>query len=193
MKTKDFYNKISADYENLINSPGVDAKLLDKALEIFSKHGIVSGEILDVGCGPGNLKTFLGEGFNYTGIDLSDKMLEIAKSRGYKTIEGKIEEILPTMEDKSFDYVIAVSSLHFVEDIKFVLAQFERIARKGYLASLDVITEQYKQGFRTVCDDPVYDHSKTQIEGLAEDVTFPGWISPRGPETMYIRMVFKKL
>lgn len=193
MKAKDFYNKISSDYEELINSPRVDAKLLDNVLEIFKKYTITQGAILDVGCGPGNLKTYLGDEFEYTGVDLSDKMLDIAKTRGYKIILGKIEEILPTIESKSYDYVSAVSSLHFVEDIEFVLREFERIARKGYIASLDVITDQYKEGFKTVCDDTVYDHSKTQINGLAEDFTFPGWVSPRGPETMYIRMIFKNL
>ncbi len=192
MKAKDFYNKISKDYEGLINSPAVNAKLLDNASAIFSKHNTDSGSILDVGCGPGNLKKELGDAFEYTGIDIADQMLELAKERGYKTIQGKTEEILPTIESKSYDYVVAISSLHFVEDINSTLKEFARIARKGFLISLDRITEQYKEGFKTVCDDPVYDHSRTEIDDLAEDFTFPGWVSPRGPETMYIRMVFKK-
>ena len=63
-------------------------------------------------------------------------MLELAKGRGYKTIHGKIEEVLPTIESKSCDYVVAISSLHFVEDINSVLKEFERISRKGFLFSL---------------------------------------------------------
>lgn len=193
MKANEFYNKISNDYENFINSPEINAKLNDRLIEIFDKYNIKSGSILDVGCGPGNLESYLGKEFNYTGIDIADKMLTLAKDRGYETILGKIEDILPTIESKSHDYVVAVSSLHFVKDIDFVLKEFERIAVRGFLITLDRMTDQYKQGFSSVVDDPVFDHFQAKIQNPQEDFNFDGWISPRGGEVIKVRMVFKLL
>jgi len=77
MDVKDFYNKISSKYEELIASPKTDAKLHENLLNILIKHSIDSGSILDVGCGPGNLKNYLGDNFTYTGIDISDEMLNM--------------------------------------------------------------------------------------------------------------------
>jgi len=193
MKANEFYNKISNNYEDFINSPEINAKLNDRLIDIFDKYNIKSESILDVGCGPGNLESYLGKEFNYTGIDIADKMLILAKGRGYKTILGKIEDVLPKIESNSYDYVIAVSSLHFVKDIDFVLKEFERIAVKGFLITLDRMTDQYKQGFSSVVDDPVFDHFQVKIKDLAEDFSFDVWISPRGGEVMKVRMVFKIL
>ena len=189
MKISEFYNKVAPVYENLINSPKINAKLTGEAKKVFLKYKIVEGSILDVGCGPGNLKTAFGDKFLYTGVDISESMLLKAKEKGYVTIYGRIEDVLKEIPDKSFDYVISLSALHFVKDINSVLKEFDRISKKGWLVSLLDVTENYTKDF--LVDEPIYNHSKIVLPDTSEDFLFDAWISP-AQEQMRERMIFKK-
>ena len=50
-------------------------------LETYQKYGITEGILLDIGCGTGKLKEYLGNSFTYEGIDISPAMIEEAKKR----------------------------------------------------------------------------------------------------------------
>jgi ubiquinone/menaquinone biosynthesis C-methylase UbiE len=182
-ESESFYDKISPVYTELINGRDVKAVIHNEIVKVCKKYNIESGSILDIGCGPGNLKNSfkdsVGNRFSYTGIDISKKMLNITKASGYSVIYGYIEEILPILPSKSFDYVIASSSLQFVKDIKKVISEIERIATKGLIISLDQMTPEYKKGFKTVCSSNVYDHYDFKINNAKIDKSFSGWISPR--------------
>lgn len=190
MKARDFYNNVSDVYEEWLLRPECKVEFHNKAKEIFDKHKIGEGSILDLGCGPGNLKTLLGESFEYTGIDIAEKMLEKAKKKGYTTLQGTINEILPTIKDKSFDYIVSLSTLHFVEDINPLIQHFNRVARKGWLITLEEITESYKKNLQV--SQQMYNHSHVVIADLTEDIFFPGWVSPTTGDAINVRMVFKK-
>lgn len=190
MSVDAFYDRVADEYENLINSPKVNAKLIHHVKDIFSKYNITSGSILDLGCGPGNLRTSLGTHFTYTGIDISKKMLGKAKEKGYITIHGKIEDELKKIPDKSFDYVVSLSAVYFIEDIQSIVVELDRIAVKGWLISLANITNSYAKYFSVHA--PLYNHTKQQIDGLSEDITFVAWTSPFAGEEISERMIFKK-
>lgn len=191
MSIRDFYNKVAPVYEELISSPLVDAKLLPSLKKVFEKCSITEGSILDVGCGPGNLQNVLGNSFSYTGIDISEQMLQRAHMKGYNIINGLIEKELLLIPDKSFDYVVSLSALHFVEDIRSIISEINRISRKGWIISFANITENYKEYFSPYA--PVYNHSNIHIEGIQEDVTFEAWMSPGAKETIKERLIFKKI
>lgn len=191
MSNKKHYDEIASDYEKLSLSNKVNSQLTKKCKEIFVKHEIATGSILDVGSGPGNLKTELGDGFEYTAIDYSEKMLELAGQKGYSVILGSLEEELSKLSDKSFDYVVSLGTLLFVKDIQKALSEFSRIARKGWLVGLDDITDSYIKNYTG--DDPIYNHSKVVIDNAIEDVYFEGWTSPTTGDVIYTRMVFVKL
>jgi ubiquinone/menaquinone biosynthesis C-methylase UbiE len=191
MKINEFYDKYARDYENLLADPRFNAQHVIKAKELFYKYEITEGTILDVACGPGNLKTALGDKFVYTGIDISEKMLVEAAKKGYEVIRGKMEDELLKFPDKSFDYVVSLSALHFVKDIDLVISQFDRIAKKGWLISLADITENYMKNLPI--KEPMYNHSKLNIDtaGVKEDIYFLAWTSPTTGEKIYEREVFK--
>lgn len=184
------YDGVADEYEDLINSPKVDAKLVYSLEKIFNKYKIVEGSILDLGCGPGNLATSLGNSFEYTGIDISEKMLSKAKEKGYKVINGKIEQELKKIPDKSFDYVVSLSAVYFIQDIKSILFELDRVAIKGWIISLADITDSYAKYFSVHA--PLYNHTKFQISDLSEDITFIAWTSPFSGEEIKERMIFKK-
>src|SRR5450830_1569013 len=103
-----YYDNLAPRYEQMIaDKEQIDSHATEQVGKLFSRHNITSGSILDIGSGPGNLKNDLKGDFDFTGIDFSPKMLDLAQQRGYKTIEGKIEETLSTVTSKSYDYVVA--------------------------------------------------------------------------------------
>jgi ubiquinone/menaquinone biosynthesis C-methylase UbiE len=190
MNVDKLYDSVADEYEDLINSPKVNAKLVYNLEKIFKKYNIVSGSILDLGCGPGNLATSLGNSFVYTGIDVSERMLSKAKEKGYEVIRGKIEQELKKIPDKSFDYIVSLSAIYFVEDIALTLSELDRISIKGWIISLADITESYAK-YSSV-HAPLYNHTKLKINDLNEDVTFMAWTSPYSGEEIKERLIFKK-
>ena len=189
MLVNELYDSVADEYEGLINSSKVNAQLVSKLKEIFDKYKITVGSILDLGCGPGNLKTTLGDNFSYTGIDVSKNMLEKAKQKGYRVINGKIEDQLGKMPDKSFDYIVSLSTFHFIKDIGSMISELDRIAVKGWIISLADVTESYARYFSVYA--PLYNHTKILIPDLQEDETFLAWTSPFSGEKINERMVFK--
>ena len=190
MNIAEFYDKISSKYEELITSPQVNAQLTSNLKNVFSKYKIFNGTILDVGCGPGNLKSVLGNEFIYTGIDISNEMLLKAKEKGYETIYGKIEELLSKIPSKSFDYIVSLSALLFVKDINSVFIEFDRISKKGWIATLADITPNYSKYFPI--DEPIYNHSKIDLSGFKEDFYLPPWVSLTTGDKIRERMIFKR-
>lgn len=92
-----------------------------KAIERYLTD--TDGRVLDVGCGTGRIAYLLHErGFDVTGIDLSEPMVERARSE-FPEIDFYDEDIRDTsFESKSFEYVVFS---YF--GIDYVLPESERI------------------------------------------------------------------
>lgn len=124
------YNKIARQYAAVNFDDSSNFPYVDKFLLRLSKNS----RVLDVGCGPGNLvKYVLSRGYEAEGIDLSEKMIEIARE---KVPEGKFT--LMDMHrldygDALFDGVTAIFSLIHIPstDIADVLKEFNRILKLG--------------------------------------------------------------
>ena len=89
-----------------------------------------SVRLLDVGCGVGELTTFLNGNVYYTGVDNSKKRIEYAK----KKYEGKFihsfgEEIL--FGNNTFDYVILTEVIEHVENPLKLLKECKRVLKVG--------------------------------------------------------------
>lgn len=72
-----------------------------------------ASQILDVGCGTGYpIAAYLsGLGHKVTGIDISERMIECAKSQNLPNAEFWQEDLLSYQTEKRFDAVIAFDSL----------------------------------------------------------------------------------
>lgn len=93
--------------------------------------------LLDVGCGTGYFsRRFADAGFDVTGIDPDPAMLGHARTRGGEVnyIEGRAERL--PFDDGRFDYVVAVTSLCFVEAAESALAEMWRVSRRGVVLGL---------------------------------------------------------
>lgn len=92
-------------------------------------------DLLDAGCGPAPMISLLAEKYpdkNYTGIDLTEKMIEVAKAKNIPNatfIVGDCENL--PFEDCSFDVVICSMSAHHYPEIQKFYDSVFRVLRPG--------------------------------------------------------------
>ncbi len=85
-------------------------------LAYLLQHLEGSREVLSVGCGPAIIESALSElGFCVTGLDVSQEALACASDH-VRTIAGRAEDM--DFPKSSFDAVIYVASLQFIEDYR---------------------------------------------------------------------------
>ncbi len=86
-------------------------------------------DVLSIGCGPAIIETGLAEhGFNVTGLDISREVLGQAPD-SIRTVVGSAENM--AFEESSFDAVIYVASIQFVERYKQAIKETARVLRSG--------------------------------------------------------------
>ena len=84
-------------------------------------------DILSVGCGPAIIERALSrQGFNVTGLDISREALNQAPD-GIRTVVGPAENM--DFADCSFDAVVYVASLQFIQEYKQAVKQTARVLR----------------------------------------------------------------
>lgn len=133
------WDKATADrYESWYESPkgafalGREQRLLADVISPWQRR---NQSLLEIGCGAGHfLQLFYSGGFDVTGIDKSEAMLEKARRRlGNKaTLRCGNAEHLP-FDDGEFDYVAIVTALECMNDPEAVLTEAFRVASRGVL------------------------------------------------------------
>jgi ubiquinone/menaquinone biosynthesis C-methylase UbiE len=84
-------------------------------------------DVLSVGCGPAVIEAGLAEyGFNITGLDISKEALAQAPDN-IRTVAGSAESM--KFADSSFDAVVFVASLQFIEKYTQAVKEAARVLR----------------------------------------------------------------
>jgi ubiquinone/menaquinone biosynthesis C-methylase UbiE len=104
---------------------------------LFELLGSVAGKmLLDVGCGDGALSSEIARhGAVVTGLDADPVMIAAARRRTesegvpLRLIEGRAEEL--PFGNATFDCVLAVTMLCFVQDTKRTVAEMARVLKPG--------------------------------------------------------------
>lgn len=92
-------------------------------------------DVLDAGCGTGAVISLLHEKYpkkHYTGIDLSENMIEVARRKAIPDVEfvqGDCEEL--PFADNSFDAVLCSMSFHHYPNPERFFASVFRVLRPG--------------------------------------------------------------
>ncbi|MBP7479332.1 MAG: class I SAM-dependent methyltransferase [Spirochaetaceae bacterium] len=118
----------------------MDLSLYKEALAAYTKYIKSEEKILDLGCGPGNVSNFLlhsNPSLKITGIDLSEKMIELAKQNVHKA-DFIIDDIrnIQNRFTKKFDHIIASFCLPFLYDDetrKFISGCSALLKEGGYM------------------------------------------------------------
>ena len=89
-------------------------------------------KVLDLGCGDGELLSFLAEGkkVKAQGIELDDNAIYKCVEKGLSVFHSDIDTGLPEYPDKSFDYVILNQTMQEVKKIEYVLKEALRVGKK---------------------------------------------------------------
>ena len=96
-------------------------------LDYLTRHLEGSEDILSVGCGPAIIESGLSErGFRVTGLDVSRETLNCAPDR-IRTVAARAEDM--PFPESSFDAVIYIASLQFIEDFRKAIEKTERVLR----------------------------------------------------------------
>lgn len=101
---------------------------LNKRVEAI-RHHLKGGLIVDVGCGTGKLgEKLVSAGYGVIGVDVSEKMLAIARGRlGNKLVMGFADR-LPLKSD-AFDLAQCIALLHHLADRRRVAATIREMVR----------------------------------------------------------------
>ncbi len=87
-------------------------------------------KLLDVGCSDGSMTEQFGPRFTISGVDASEKSVQVARSKGIDAQICNVEEGLP-YDAETFDIVIATEVLEHVLRTDFVLHEINRVLRPG--------------------------------------------------------------
>lgn len=138
---KTLLKKVVDDYDNIANEFDTTRKREWKEFEEFLPYIKDGQSIADIGCGNGRFYAFLKKSqthhginkkINYTGVDNSKKLLEIAKKE-HKTnfIYGDLLKI--PLEDKTQDIVVSIAALHHIPTEKLrkkAISNLHKILKK---------------------------------------------------------------
>jgi SAM-dependent methyltransferase len=125
------FDSIAAVYDDAL-PPHVIEHYLRKRTRFVLEH-CPGGRGLDVGCGTGVLAARLARsGYQMTGIDPSEGMLEILRERAPAVQAVRASGTDLPFGDDSFDVVLSVATMHHIadpDDVRVTLAEMVRVAK----------------------------------------------------------------
>lgn len=137
MDIRESYDSAAAAYadelsDELTHKP-LDRHLLNRFAEETRGHGPVA----DIGCGPGHVARYLSDqGVTVFGVDLSEKMVAVARSR-HPGLEFRVEDLrrLGAKDASLAGAVLSYSIVHFdAEELPGVFREVRRVLKRGALA-----------------------------------------------------------
>jgi SAM-dependent methyltransferase len=135
-KIERMYDAVAAQYAEAFTGEHEKKPMDQEMLRRFSRAIGESGPVLDLGCGPGQTARYLKDlGVDISGLDLSEKLLEQARSihPGITFRKGDILDL--DLDDDSIAGVVSFYTIcHFTtEQVKKTLDEVFRILRPGGL------------------------------------------------------------
>jgi len=121
-------------------------KLTERLLQLLKLNP--PKKIIDLGCGVGFSSIYLKEkGFDVIGVDVIEKMLEIARNKGIKVKKADMRELDKIFKKETFDAVISVSALQWIplKDIKKVAKSIFKILKKEGKVGIQFYPKSYKE------------------------------------------------
>jgi len=182
------YNAIANDYYT-----HRDLNKFNGELEEFSSLLPKGGKVLDVGCGAGipTAKFLVKKGLKVTGIDISEKMLQMARKNVPQAEFINKDMMKLNFNDSTFDGIISVYTLFHVpkQEHGEIFQNFYRILKPGGIMLINTgISES--EGISSFFGVPMFwsnNNPKKTLENVKEanfSILFEG-VLQRGGEYQY--------
>lgn len=150
---QELWDHVATDWDRAVGDDGDANRRLNSDPVLWRMVGDVRGLVaLDAGCGPGYLARKLHEkGATVTGVDLSPKMIEIARSKT-QAIDFHVDSCigLVTLADETFDLLVANYVLMDVSDLAGAVRAFSRVLKPGGVAVLILSHPCFPQSYAKV-------------------------------------------
>jgi SAM-dependent methyltransferase len=136
-------------YDDLAETYAAERHLFDTMpiLEEFARHLPTGARILDAGCGAGEpvARYFVGRGDTVTGIDVSERMLALARRQVPQVTFRRLDLCALDFPPASFDGIAAVYVIFHLPRVQHaaLLAGFERVLAPGGMLLLTLATREY--------------------------------------------------
>jgi ubiquinone/menaquinone biosynthesis C-methylase UbiE len=148
-KVRDLWNRVADDWDIQVGTAGDRNRVFNSDPVLWAFAGDVAGRrVLDAGCGTGYLSGQLhSRGALVTGIDLSERMIAIARAR-HPQIDFRLDSCseLRTIPDGSFDLLIANYVLMDTPHLEAAVCSFGRVLCSGGIAVLVFSHPCFPQG-----------------------------------------------
>lgn len=156
------YNKIAKAYADAFSKP---SEYLDEFLELLPTNG----KVLDVGCGVGVDSDYMqAKGFKVVGVDISEKMLEIARSNN-SNVDFRLEDVRSVEFGKNeFDGIVASCSLIHIskEEVPKTLKRLSLFLKSGGIIYISLQSGESKEIF---IDEPFKHDEKLFLNIISFD------------------------
>ena len=164
---KVLFDNFAETYDETIEK--IDSKIISS----FSKiKGKITGKVLDLGCGTGLLARALkNEDCAFTGVDVSSKMVDIAKGKGlYKELvcDDVLSYLSKNPTKRKFDLVLALDVFCYIGKLDEIL---KKIKGSECWFSVELADIDRKEDFYLTATGR-YKHQKRYIEKIAKDIGF---------------------
>ena len=129
-KVEGVYDKIASEFSTTRASKW---PFIDQFMERIPKKS----KILDIGCGNG--RNMLYEGYEFSGVDISNEFVKICVSRGLNVKKGTMTDL--PFEDNTFNVILSIASFHHLNnenDRNKALQEMKRILQPGGIVLLYV-------------------------------------------------------
>ncbi|MBN8827866.1 MAG: methyltransferase domain-containing protein [Sphingobacteriia bacterium] len=176
---KNLFNKYADKFENHLKEK-LDYKTPEEIARLVSTLKFNDNKLelkaLDLGCGTGLAAEEIlkfNDKFAFTGLDLSEKMVEISKAKNiYKKLHvGEILEYLKSNK-KNFDLIVAADVFVYIGELSEIMQEVNRsLISPGYMV-FSVEKNDDVDTFSLIPTSARYAHSKKYIEKLAKDNGF---------------------
>ena len=132
----EWYNTLSSSYDELYGEE--QSQKYETVLEFLgNRHFRI---IIDIGCGTGTFLEKAHEIYDYAiGIDLSTKMLQIARGKKTRNTDFVLasSSSLP-LKDKSADCTVSISTAKAESNLPTFIADLERISQQDSLLAVTI-------------------------------------------------------
>ena len=129
------------------------------------------GDVLDIGCGAGNMIHHLARYGRVKGIEVDARPVAMAQQRGYDVRQGDATRAIP-FPDASFDLVTALDVIEHVDADEAILREAYRVARPRATLAISVPAFQWLWSYNDVINGHKHRYTPRELRARVERAGF---------------------